>query len=239
MAGFNPLADFDSERIISMRNLLAAIAVLMFVALAAGADNPKAPQDQKTPEKTAAAPTLKAGDVAPALTVSKWFQGDDVKRFEPGHVYVIEFWATWCGPCIAFMPDLAELQAQYRDKDLTCIGVTVRDPNNTAEMVSAFVKKRGPKLKYTFAYADEHATWDAWMTAANKHAIPCSFVVDKSGRIAYIGNPTYLGIVAPMVLSGMMSAQTISDEMKKVSQEFAVVSDALSTALGPAIIRLA
>src|SRR5207244_3832860 len=83
----------------------------------------------------------------PPLKVSKWLQGDEVKSFEPGKVYVVEFWATWCGPCIAFMPDLADLQAQYKNKGVTVIGYTAVDPDNPEERAAAFVKKRGAKLQ--------------------------------------------------------------------------------------------
>jgi thiol-disulfide isomerase/thioredoxin len=174
------------------------------------------------------APTLKVGDPAPSMNASKWLQGDKVNRFEPGKSYVIEFWATWCGPCIAFMPDLAEVQAQYRDNGLMCIGLTVRDPDNSMDKAESFVKKRGPKLKYSFAYADDRSTWDAWMTVAGKNAIPCTFVVDQAGRIGFIGNPIYLGIVAPLVVRGGMSAEAINEEVAKVVKEWDAVSDDLN-----------
>jgi thiol-disulfide isomerase/thioredoxin len=53
---------------------------------------------------------VKVGDPAPPLKVEKFLKGDPVKAFKPGHVYVVEFWATWCRPCVASMPHLTELQ---------------------------------------------------------------------------------------------------------------------------------
>jgi thiol-disulfide isomerase/thioredoxin len=211
-----------------MRKLFVAVALLGLVAVTGGADNPKPAQDKKeSPKKRKASASLKVGDLAPALKAGKWLQGKEVKGFEPGQVYVVEFWATWCGWCIAFMPDAAELQAQYKDQGVTIIGFSARDPQNTGEQVAAFVKKRGPKLPYTFAYAADRTTYDAWMKSAGREGIPCAFVVDKAGRIAYIGHPMYLGVVLPKVVAGNANAQAVGDEMDKIEQEFRAVSGAL------------
>jgi thiol-disulfide isomerase/thioredoxin len=194
---------------------------------------PIAAQDKKEPAPIEnPGPTLKVGDIAPALKVTRWLQGEEVRKFEPGKVYVVEFWATWCGPCIAFMPHLAELQARYKDKGVTIIGFTSRDllgvSDNTEEKVTAFVKKRGPALKYTFAYAEDATTADAWLKAADRKGIPCTFVVDKAGRLAYIGHPMYLGMVLSKVIVGDAIAKAVGDEMAKVEAEFATVSETLS-----------
>jgi thiol-disulfide isomerase/thioredoxin len=196
-----------------MKRLSVSVA-LAVLAAPAFADQPKP------------AVTLKVGDAAPALKVTKWLQGDEVKAFKKDHVYVVEFWATWCGPCIIMMPHLAELQAQYKSKGVTVIGYTAKDENNTEEKAAAFVKKRGGKLKYAFAYCDDRDTYDAWMKAAGREGIPCSFVVDKQGRIAYVGHPLYLGVVMPKVLAGA-KPQAVSDEVSKIEKEYRAVNDAL------------
>jgi thiol-disulfide isomerase/thioredoxin len=168
-------------------------------------------------------PSLKIGDLAPALTVTTWLQGEPVKKFEPSKVYVVEFWATWCVPCIRHMPHLAALQSRYRDQGVTVVGFTSRDirgaPGNSADKVTAFVKRRGPMLKYTFAYSDDDTTTDAWLKAAGQEGF-CTFVVDKVGRIAYMGSPLFLDLALTKILAGGASAKAIGDEMAKVITDY-------------------
>ena len=103
--------------------VLSALGVASQLATVIAQDNLK--KDRLTQENPA--PSLKVGDLAPALKVSKWLQGDAVRNFEPGKVYVVEFWATWCGAPIRYMPHLAELQARYKDQGVTIISFTSRD----------------------------------------------------------------------------------------------------------------
>jgi len=201
-----------------MRKCLAIVAIIGLAGLVqADGDKP--------------AVSLKVGDPAPILKADKWLQGTEVKEFDKDKIYVIEFWATWCGPCIAIMPHVADLQAEYGKKGVTFIGYSARDegdkPSNNLETVSAFVKKRGPKLGYTFAYSDDRTTYDAWMKAAGQGGIPCSYVVDKGGKIAYIGHPMYLDFVLPKVVSGTWTDEDVKklDEINKdVNDTFAAIS---------------
>ncbi len=134
---------------------------------------------------------LGIGDEAPALKVDKWVKGDAVNldKVKGKGVVVVEFWATWCGPCIASIPHLTELQHDYGRKGVTIVGVTKFDEGNTLEMVEEFVRKQGDKLGYGIAFEKEPNTSDAYMEAADQNGIPTAFVVDKQGRVAWIGHP--------------------------------------------------
>lgn len=139
--------------------------------------------------------SLTVGDKPPALEVSAWVKGDAVKSFESGKVYVVEFWATWCGPCRKSIPHLTELQKEYREKGVTIIGVSVWENDQAA--VKPFVEKQGDNMAYTIAMdavpagakRGDGAMAKAWMDAAGEDGIPAAFVIDRTGTVAWIGSP--------------------------------------------------
>jgi thiol-disulfide isomerase/thioredoxin len=143
----------------------------------------------------AAAPTLKVGDPAPKLDTGKWVQGDPVKNFEKGKAYIVEFWATWCGPCRASIPHLNEVYEKYKDKGLVVIGQNCWEQDDAE--VAPFVKKMGDKMTYRVALDDKSsdakgAMAKTWMAAAGRKGIPSAFLIDTKGTIAWIGHPMEL-----------------------------------------------
>ena len=98
----------------------------------------------------AAADTLKVGDPAPKLDVGEWVQGGPIKDLEKGKAYLVEFWATWCGPCRVSIPHLNEIHTKYKGKDLVVIGQNVWERDE--KQVKPFVEKMGEKMTYPVAF---------------------------------------------------------------------------------------
>src|SRR5438132_6593800 len=90
---------------------------------------------------------LSIGDPAPKLGVKEFVKGEPVSSLEKGKTYVVEFWATWCPPCLTSIPHLTELQKKH--KRVTFIGVSVYE-HDQAE-VKPFVEKMGDKMGYGVA----------------------------------------------------------------------------------------
>lgn len=135
-------------------------------------------------------PALKVGDVAPPLRVGTWIKGSPIPELQRGKVYVVEFWATWCGPCKANMPHLSALARRMKGK-AEVIGVDVweRPPTNE-EDVKSFVAKMGDRMDYHVVRDDASASMAAtWMKAAGRNGIPSAFVVGRDGKVAWIGHP--------------------------------------------------
>jgi thiol-disulfide isomerase/thioredoxin len=165
------------------------------------------------------------------LEVTRWFLGDPVRKFEPGKVYVVYFWATWWPPCVGHMPELAELQARYKGRGVTVIAFTSRGirggPDNTEKEAAAFVNRRAQALPLNFAlaYADDGATAAAWLRAAGQDHCT-TFVVDKAGRIACMGSSMFLDAALPRVLAGA-DAKAVGGETARVVAEYQAAFDTL------------
>lgn len=186
------------------------LASMVFAPARAGA--PPSPTG-----KQEAAKTLSVGDPAPPLGGVRWIKGTRVDGFKPGQVYVVELWATWCGPCRLMMPHLSQLARAYKGK-VTFLGVDVledgKDFNATSARVDAFVAEMGDQMDYNVCQDTEDTlVTRTWFRAAKLPGIPATFVVDGQGRIAWLGHPMHLEVVLPAVLKGAFDARQFEDKL--------------------------
>ena len=159
----------------------------------------------KTPAKAAKQDEkmklLRIGDQAPMPHLAEILKGNtDFKAFPEGKVTVMEFWATWCGPCRAGMPHISELQKKYADQGLTIIGVSREQPKVVKDFLAKPEWKE--KTQYTMALDDDSQTNNAYMKAARQNGIPCAFVVDQEGRVAWIGPPARMDEPLAKIVDG-------------------------------------
>ncbi|GAB6843661.1 thiol-disulfide isomerase/thioredoxin [Methylorubrum rhodinum] len=147
---------------------------------------------------------LLVGDPAPALPPATFLKGTPVSAFEPGHVYVVECWATWCGPCRTTIPHLTQMQKDHPEARFVAVAVW----EDNIEDVRSFVAEQGEAMSYAVAYdvAEPAASggWmpHHWLLPAYRNGIPTAFIVDRAGRVAWIGHPVGMEDVLPAIVDG-------------------------------------
>lgn len=95
-----------------------------------------------------------------------------------GQVVVLDFWATYCPPCVAAMPDFEVLQKQYGAQGLRVVGLNVGGPEDAAE-VPKFLTER--KLSYLIGYPADDSITNYYMGQDSR--IPQTLVYDRQGKL--------------------------------------------------------
>ncbi|QDT53329.1 Thiol-disulfide oxidoreductase ResA [Caulifigura coniformis] len=166
-------------------------------------------------------PRLDIGSPAPALAISDWVKGEKVDGFKPGQVYVVEFWATWCGPCLATMPHLAELQTKYGDK-AQMIGVSTEETSKVADFLKDEQKEGvtwDATITYRLAMDVDGKTNEAYMSAAGERGIPTAFIVGREGVVEWIGHPARMDEPLAKVVDGTWDRTVARKEREEARQQ--------------------
>ena len=181
---------------------------------------------------------LMVGDKAPELQTGKWVQGEPVRSFDTNHIYIVEFWATWCGPCVGSIPHLNQLWHAFKDKGVIVIGQDIWDSD---EAVAPFVKKKGDGMTYRVALDDKSRDAGGWMAdhwwprKVNQHGSPTAFIINRDGLIAWIGHPMGLNEkVLNDIVSGHYDLAKATADYKKewqVDQKFQELQQELNSAI--------
>lgn len=192
-----------------VRRIWSGVLAAILCAVTAVAEEPK---------------ELLVGDAAPPLTVKKFVKGEPVKSFEKGKIYVLDFWATFCGPCLEAIPHVSELQTEH--KDVIFIGIDVREQGNEEldEQVTAVVKKLGAKINFRIAIDavdpdsdNENSGQMArhWLDASHQYGIPCAAIVDKTGKVAWIGDPREMDEPLGKIVAGKWDLAAAAKQYKE------------------------
>ena len=156
--------------------------------------------------------SIASADPAPEMKFVEWI-GEDQRAIGEfrGHIVLLDFWATWCGPCIATFPRLRNWHKKYADKNFKLIGVTQYYGEQEGKKMTAMQEldylksfKQKYKLPYDFAIIPNGE-------APMKYGInayPTTVLLDRSGVVRYIG-----------IGSGLEESQNLEEMIEKVLSE--------------------
>ncbi|MFN3728847.1 MAG: TlpA family protein disulfide reductase [Fimbriimonadaceae bacterium] len=149
---------------------VACLALLAMIGFGSDGFQRESPRQAKDPLE---------GKPAPALQVQNWVGANaDAMTWDKlrGKVVVLDFWGTWCGPCVAAVPKLKDLQAKYGKDGLVIIGVHT---TSGAEKMADFAKKES--LPYAVAADVQNGT----VTAYGVDSYPDYYLIDRKGVLRF------------------------------------------------------
>lgn len=141
---------------------------------------PEGRDDEAKVVKPKKKPTVKVGSVPPEFAAGDWLNTDSPPTLKGlhGKVVLVDFWATWCGPCVAGIPHLNQLAELHADDGLRIVSFT----NQSRKGIANF--QQGTKIKYPIGCSSELAA------EYGVSGLPHTFLIGRDGTLVWEGNPT-------------------------------------------------
>lgn len=181
---------------------------------------PAASRGQNPPVVDSQPEPISIGDLAPtgkvlSLQSSREGGTPQLLTFEDPTVHVLEFWATWCAPCIESLPKLGELSRQYPESQVRFTLVCTEDPATGYQFLAA--SKNGEsylaKLSKCQLLADhERSLQKSYVERAASSGIPLSVVVGRDRKLEWLGHPNQLADVLEQVVKGKWDRHAFAEE---------------------------
>lgn len=173
-------------------------AVLLVTFLSYGCSKPpeSGPINEATPGTTPAKATAVApkggASIANAEAIAK-----TIKDAKEGGVTVINFWATWCPPCVKETPALNTFFSEYKDKGVRFVSISADDPATLADKVAPFIDKYDVLYNVLVMEGVMPDQLNAVVGAEVSGALPETFLFDKAGKLvtSWLGEVTLEGLV--------------------------------------------
>jgi hypothetical protein len=158
-------------------------------------------KSEAAPQTTSANKRLKRGDMAPSSRPEIQVQGEPVREFEKGKLYVFACWATWSDPSLKAISQLNQFHRNLSSQGVVVTGVSIWEadaegdkPEMSASNVRSFMAGAGnhsEKIEYPLAVTGK-AFYDDWIRNALVIEVPFIFVVNGDGLLLWMGKPDAL-----------------------------------------------
>ena len=151
-------------------------------------------------------PSPLPGKPAPDVKLKRLDQGEfQLKDHREAHVVMLDFWATWCGPCVQELPLLAEVAREYKDKGVVFCAVNEQEE---PEKIRKFLEEK--KLAITVALDSERAVGEAY----HAEAIPMLVLIDKKGVVqsVHIGYSPAIKTALSKELDALLAGKDLAKE---------------------------